>query len=1193
MKKTDLKSFDIATYDVEIEFNKKIAPFQKKIDKLDQAHETKSLKAHKDFLTKEKSSKSNITQIDEKHILKLQRIKRAAENKLVKVRKKDQNIKEEFTEFKKIQNIALQEELEVIKLRVLELNELEEADKLIITNKYKNNVESYVEKLDTYNSNFENNKVIFNNQYAKYRKILNDSLEKIDQVKKESDEIIQNRLTEYLELKQKEDNESNQSFGEVERVLNKDVINLRKNSNKKAIAAKEYIDTLRQSYEKRYNKQINTLKDTVTQLTQELEARKVLIEKDLAINLEKIEAEIEAIGDKKTGKVLKSIEKKRDLFVMRAKTILNYEEHIQAEKVSQLEVQIAKYEEDLKNELLNLDKLAVFLMNDQNQLKDTGEYFKTLNLELKSELVKSETANNGYLVKHEKLKTEYVNNYTKLFNDIKKRLIDANESQIDQLTTINAELDDIDKFLDTVEPLKEIELNKLRESVETSEVSERYKIKYSKQEHEEQLITSNHKVTVALEELNNKILLSENNKDITEIKNKETMDYSIEAAKLKYNKANEILKLRLNRTKLERNILKSSYETELQKADINKELVAITTEKNNIILTKDIEAHIENIKLESKYKLEVVNKRLEEDILKLEENVNKISYERDSFIASIDQMNKKEEQSVDREIVQINNQMDSKLALIDEALAREIKEPSLNIARSEVIIKERMDKFTQNDIAFKEFMTSSTDIQEDENLTVDQLKTVIVKNKSVFDRVNKYVDNTYECLLEAINFMKDLEQRSLLNTIAATADQSKTKKLTKQKAKLDLERKKQLQSINASKEDHKTRLSTILKGNMQRLQKLKNLEFAGLKEQVDTIYSNLYNHLSSLQENIVKEVQQLYSPLTSKDQEILDNANKNAVKARNLVEKDREKLIEPINTRLGEFFKEKEEEKHRVVSEYNTEIQELTNAIEAFKRDADLKTKDIIQDEKDLIGIQMEQLSSITDNKEANIDKQIADIANHKMRLEHSYVAQLESLDEKDNEAKKIFEYEERIYNIALETAQSRYNDVTIKTNKAHELNLVEAEENKLIIQNNAEKHIDRINKNLLDATNEFEKNIFTTRPKFEESIGDAQRAIEAEQKVKEARKIELLNLNNKRTEAIEHGLYTSFKDAYEKLEQNLNYYLEKYKIIEEEYSNSIASANEVIKSNFDVFKNALFELGEAKIKKTSEELATINSNIQ
>ena len=65
MNKVDLKAFDIETYDIEIEFSKKIAPIHKKIEKIEKNHEMKSLKVHKDFLSKEKKSQEKMDEIIE------------------------------------------------------------------------------------------------------------------------------------------------------------------------------------------------------------------------------------------------------------------------------------------------------------------------------------------------------------------------------------------------------------------------------------------------------------------------------------------------------------------------------------------------------------------------------------------------------------------------------------------------------------------------------------------------------------------------------------------------------------------------------------------------------------------------------------------------------------------------------------------------------------------------------------------------------------------------------------------------------------------------------------------------------------------------------------------------------------------------------------------------------------------------
>ena len=90
---------------------------------------------------------------------------------------------------------------------------------------------------------------------------------------------------------------------------------------------------------------------------------------------------------------------KINLFKIRSTTTVKYEERILNEKLIVLENEKQKLEEKLEYELLNLDKLRVFLLNDQNELKETGDYFKELNLVLKTELNNFELSNNNYLLK--------------------------------------------------------------------------------------------------------------------------------------------------------------------------------------------------------------------------------------------------------------------------------------------------------------------------------------------------------------------------------------------------------------------------------------------------------------------------------------------------------------------------------------------------------------------------------------------------------------------------------------------------------------------------------------------------------------------------------------------------------------------------------------------------------------------------
>ncbi len=1192
MKRNDLKTFDIATYDIEIDFNKKIAPLQKKIDKLNETHETKSLKAHKDFLAKEKDSKKDIVGLEEKTAAREQRIEGAVENKIAVFNRKEQTIRKEHNDYITASNEAYHKEQQKILEQVNTIKENEKLDIDEVVSKYRTNVESYIEKLDTYNNNFENNRSLLLADYKQYEVVLNNHLQGIEDFKTNQENLLKEKLNHFIETKTNQNALSKQQKDDLERLLNKEEIEFRHDTNLNVTQIQQFINEMKEQFDQHYKAIIKQLKTEKTALQNAFFARQTLIKKDLELNISKIEEQISSLGEAKSKKLLKSIEMKRHLFELRASTTSEYEETMYADKLSLLNHEILHFEAVLKNEIYNLNKLQVFLVNDQIQLKDTVLYFKGVNVKLKSDLNKSEFNNNDYLIKHENLKNEFLNNYSKLFTDLKKRLVIANQSQLTQLSQINSELDDINKFLDTAEPLKEIELNKLRQSIEVNEIKERYNIKYAKQDHESRILENEMRTQKQLKELEVKVQIGLNNTEISLIKTKEVMDKTIEKAKLKFNKAKEIYKLRQNSTKLERNILKSSYDTEIDKLDLMKDLTALEIEKNNALLRKELENHIADLNVEHNYKIEVIIKQSEEDLLKYQEQTSKIMNDRDSFTASVNHLIAEEESRVDKVIGDINIQIDQKLQLVEEALKREIKEPSLNIARSEVIIKERMAKFTTNDAIYTEFVTSTKEMLYSDNLTPEQIKQVLVKNKSIHDKSSKYIENAYDILKEAIQFMNELEQRRLQHKESSTTDQNKLKKLKKQMQKQELEYKRQLQAIDVAKKEHDQKINAAVKNNIQTILKLKNLTPESLTQQVDTIFEYAFKQLSSIQGNIIKEVQLLYEPLTKTDQEILDNASKNAVRTKNMIEKEREALITPINLALGEFIKEKEAEKHRMIDGYNKEIAEINITISSIQDSADEKIAELQKDLDELLIIQNEQLAVLANSIQSEVEVQIQDISQNKISLENDYEHKLKLLDEKDLEAQKIVEYEERIYNIAIETAESRYNEAVIKVRKTNELLEQDVAKDKIILLSNAEKNIERINKELVDATNEFEKNIFTTRPRFEESIGDARKAIEDEQTSKLSRKEDLLDIKQKVIESIEQQLYTSFKEGYERLFENLQFYLEKYKIIEEDYQQSNLDANDLITQTQQVFKQSLFELSKNKHQKTLEELLSINQQI-
>jgi hypothetical protein len=1175
-----------------MDYNKQIAPITKKIERLNSNHETKSLRAHKDFLTKEKKSKERLNELTDKAIIKDQKIEKAAQNKVVKLHAKERRIRKEYEDFvierKEISS------LEYIKIdkATTRLKKEEIVDTKEIEKKYKTNIESYVEKLDIYNNNFEKNKNYHVDEIKKHQEMINIQLETLKQFNEKVVSELDEKLGSFTNNKNTHDKEIKKTTKETSRMLSNYATNIRKQSNVNINEIEEYMDTLKQGYEEHLEPVIEILEKEIVNLKVSFEERQKLIEDDLELNIIKLDNQLEGFKEEKNRKAIKNINMKINLFNVRATTTVKYEERILNEKVLVLENEKDMLKEKLEYEILNLDKLSIFLLNDQNELKETGDYFKELNLVLKTELNNFELSNNNYLLKHEQLKTDFIRNYTKIFSDLKESTITLAQSYLEKIADNNFEIDEINKFLDTAEPLKEIEVNRLREDIEVSEVIERFKIKYAKQDYETNLVQNIFNTDSKVRELQMKEELSEVKKEDQMIKIKEVYDKSLEKAKLKHSKAQEVYNLRLNNTKLERNLLKNKYDTELAISVHNKELTEIDVRKHNALVSKEIEYSINNHEMEANYKIEVVNKGLEEDLLKLEEQVSKVKYEKDAYSANLNSEieNKKSEFKIERE--DLEQQSLEKINLIEQALAREIKVPSRNILKTETIIDERLSKLDINNVFFIDFINDSIEDYKDNKLTLEQIRVVIINNDAVYDKATKYINRTYQVLNEAVKFMNDIEKHAVLNNIAASHEQGVIKKLQKQKLRIEAEYVKQSKEITQSEGDHLVLINNLIK---EQVNQIKNANFDELNELVmatEHAYNKIFDKLKDIQSNIKDESSNLYKTLTKNDNELIAHAELNAEKAIALVEESKQNSFKPLNESETEFIIDKESLRREFDLKMDIELKELRAEINHHKNVSLEKVQEINTDKDVLISTQKDQKHIIEESEDKAITERYEKIADKLHRLNANYNYTLEKLDIKDAEAKKIFDYEDRIYNIAVESATSRFNDANVKTDNRHLNKAKQYRDLSDTAVKNKDKNIGNFNKELLNLTNNFEKNIFTVRPRLEESIGDAQKAIDKETKEKELKLQELIENNKKLILTTENMLYTAFHEGYDRLNNNLTNYIEKYRIIEEEYIGDNNKSNDVLTTNNITFSNALFELAKNKHLKTQEDLLKINTEI-
>jgi hypothetical protein len=187
--------------------------------------------------------------------------------------------------------------------------------------------------------------------------------------------------------------------------------------------------------------------------------------------------------------------------------------------------------------------------------------------------------------------------------------------------------------------------------------------------------------------------------------------------------------------------------------------------------------------------------------------------------------------------------------------------------------------------------------------------------------------------------MNELEEKSIQNKITEINDTSKSKKLQKQLNRKKADTKKQILAIESSQTEHKNNIHANIKANIQSIGKENSVTEENIVEQINNMYVSIFTSLKNLQANIRKEVNALYLPLTKADREIIDRGNASSIKAKALIEKEREDLINPINIKLGDYIKEKEAEKHKKIDAYNKQIHQVKDVINKLKKRSSKQSK--------------------------------------------------------------------------------------------------------------------------------------------------------------------------------------------------------------------------------------------------------------
>jgi predicted transglutaminase-like cysteine proteinase len=446
--------------------------------------------------------------------------------------------------------------------------------------------------------------------------------------------------------------------------------------------------------------------------------------------------------------------------------------------------------------------------------------------------------------------------------------------------------------------------------------------------------------------------------------------------------------------------------------------------------------------------------------------------------------------------------------------------------------------------------------------------------------------------MDAFMYVNELEDKSINEQIKETNDETKKRKLKRQKSKNKSELKRMIGSVIQSKQEQITRIT-----DLHRRDFIKIIETLTDNEPVIDLLLEVVKvmrlQIGNVLRSAANEASISYKEIMTEDHGKVDHANRNAIRAKEKIEKERETKLTPLVLQFGEFLLEKTTFRDNQIDKFNMEIKTVKNKIEALKQDSIDKAKQVNQELNAQISSRKQKLEEIKHEEKTEIQRRKSMIDSEIDSLKLQFESSIKLLEEKDEEAEKVYDYEGRIYQLALDTNESKYNETVQKAMKATNILRGNSNDSVQTVNEIAERNIERINKELLKETTQYENSLYTVRPRYEESIGNAQRAIDDKANIEKQRKSELIKLHNSRTSAIEEDLNTGFEYSYKTLQNNLNAYIKDYKEIEDQYKLSILSANEVISKSHSRFVRALYELGKQKIDKTNKRMSEINDKLR
>ncbi len=985
-----------------------------------------------------------------------------------------------------------------------------------IEKKYLEHNLTYQEKLDLYKQNLEKNKANTISQFEDAIATLKQLLNHL-----EHDHTAQSNLETHLK---RFNNDLQKSFDAETDYADTLAKNAAYTMNSLRKELNQYIKTITLDISKTKSAleaPFSQFKDALKTFTLDTKTQKETIDQDYTIEKIQLDAALEhakSEGDEATAKDLEirlKLSEKRHNVLLKQQDLIHTLVDEEADFISTWVTEDATLIGTI------YDQQERLLNEHQTHLKDL---FSTVedHLNKSTELTKNTTDKTHIKTRYTAI-TSCINTCIKAINTFHKERISAHINYAQTMKPLITEMDEIRTTLDTIEPIKEIEINKQKMIIDQEDASVRFDMKEAKLAHDLNHLTIDHETRIKKQTLLHKINTLSNTEDKQNLETTQTYEKSHLDLEEKEALAQAVFLKKQDHIEADKQRAMDLYIINKDKQNTERDINLTSLEKEYTLETYDLEQEIKEHTQKHTYEIDRTKKALEVALLKKQrQEASKTKHFETDKQSIIEDYNTRQAK-IEQDLNDAKKRLEDQQSFIDKALAKETANPKANIKNINEMIKTRIELITEHTKPLTEQLEAFDNARHPHK---PELKSLLRLIASPFEfTIKNFVQDIYSVKKESLSFVYNVKQKHIEQE--SISDKKKQSLLAKHEA----DQQKILDQLDKDKIQLERTYLKHIHDTKHKITSLDRPTLTRIEEETTELFKFINSTYKNEIKDIIDTITSAFQSLVEKDQALVINATENHKKAHKKAKENYENTVKPLNQALSSLNIDKTNALKTFNEDKDKSVNEALDAITTHIESLRTKIQTLETEKTALESTTQEKIATLTqeyDNAKQLILKSHKDAIN---RLDASHEKHIQKLDTRMQEAKALYDYEIDMFKQERTIIEDKRNESIAdhaedKAQKAktYDQELTTIQE----VKHNKKTDLDNTLKETNDA---FESKILNSAARLETLIESTTRKIDQDGRLKKER----LDTLNTRIERLEDDVYTRIEDAHNILEETLN----------------------------------------------------------